>query len=125
MNLSPLGGLVYLALLALIPSAGLRVVWRRTRPGSPGFAQCLLAVPLFAFLVGGARFAVPDGLSRGPNVPDTAISVWGVFVIAGTFSIGYCVAGLIVVGIVLVLWRVAHPASFTRLTRRRNRPGRM
>jgi hypothetical protein len=75
-------------------------------------------VPVFAFVFGGAWFAVPDWLSRGPETPTTAIPVWGVFVMTGVFSIFYCIQGLAVVGAGLALWRFGHPATFARLTAR-------
>ncbi|HKB00838.1 MAG TPA: hypothetical protein VKD90_01405 [Gemmataceae bacterium] len=123
MNLSCLSGLAYLALLVLVPAGWLLLVWRRSGPASVAFRWALLAVPVFAFVFGGAWFAVPDWLFRGPNPPPTAMRPWGVFLLTGLLSTFYAAGGLAAVGALLSLWRFAHPTSFNRLTRRVQRTG--
>jgi hypothetical protein len=118
-NLHLLSGLAYLAALVLIPAAVLLLAWRRAGVDSVPFLCTLLAVPVFAFVVGGAWFAVPDWLSRGPATPPTAMHPAGVFVLCGMFSIFYSSGGLTVIAAALALWRLVHPASFKGLLDRK------
>jgi hypothetical protein len=113
---------MYLVLLGALPAVGLLLVWRNTPRGSSAFVWALLFVPVFEFVFGGAWFAVPDWLSRGPDTPSSAIPVWGVFVMSGTFSRAFCIPALLIVGIFLVLWRAISPVSFARLIARGSDP---
>jgi hypothetical protein len=114
MNLSLLSGVIYLGLLILIPALVLLLVWRKTKPGSSKFAFALAFVPLFAFCFGGAWFTVTDLQNRGPVAPPNAISPVGVFVLTGFFSIPYCIGGLLVIGFLMGLLRLAFPSVFFR-----------
>jgi hypothetical protein len=118
-NAHLLNGLAYLAAITLVPATILLLVWRRAGADSVAFLGALLAVPAYAFVVGGAWFAVPDLLSRGPATPPTAMHPLGVFVLCGVFSVFYSSGGLTVIAAALALWRLAHPASFNGLIDRK------
>lgn len=118
MNGSLVSGVIYLILLGAIPAVGLLLVWRNTSARSSAFVWALLTVPVFAFVFGGAWFALPDWVARNGIDPPRAIPIWGVFVMSGAFSVLICLPMIFGGGLVLLIWQRIHPASYARLTAR-------